>query len=146
MVTNGDIHYPELEAAMLTKLGLATDELGDADAAERLLGTAVRQAAAVGSGDALLEAHLCAGSTARRRGNVGMARAHLHEALALSEGHAVLKGARVHVELAHAAANAAEPDVAVAHVGDGLRTGSTGRRSAHTGPVGRGAGRRHGQR
>ena len=112
--------YPELEAAMLTKLGLASHELGDDDSAERLLDEAVRQAGAVGSGDALVEAHIGAGSTARRRGNLEIARAHLHEALALSKGHAVVDGARVHVELVHTAANAAEPDVATAHAGDAL--------------------------
>lgn len=113
-------HYPELEAAMLTKLGLATHELGDDDAAARLLDEAVAHAAAVGSGGALVEAHIGAGSAARRRGHLGLARTHLHEALELSERHAVLDGARVHVELAHTARNAAEPDVAAAHAGDAL--------------------------
>lgn len=105
---------------MLTKLGVATHEMGDDDNAERLLTEAVRRAAAVGSGDALVEAHIGAGSTARRRGDLGMARDHLHEALALSEGHAVLDCARVHVELVHTAASAADLDVATVHARDAL--------------------------
>ena len=112
--------YPALEAAMLTKLGVAAQELGDDDDAERLLDEAIRKAAAVGSDDALVEARISAGRIARRRGNLDVARGHLHEALGLSEERAVGDSARVHVELVHTAANAAEPDVATAHAGDAL--------------------------
>lgn len=105
---------------MLTKLGVATHELGDEDDAERLLADAVQKAATVGSGDALIEAHISAGRLARRRGNLETARAHLHDALRLSDDHAVLDGARVHVELVHTAADAAEPAIATAHAGDAL--------------------------
>ena len=112
--------YPALEAAMLTKLAVATHELGDDDEAEQLLAEAVRRAAAVGSDDALVEAHISAGRIARRRGNLETARAHLLDALELSEDHAVGDSARVHVELVHTAANAAEPDIATAHAGDAL--------------------------
>ena len=108
--------YPELAAAMLTKLGLVTHELGDHDNAERLLDEAVRQAEEVGATDALREAHVSAGSAARRREDLGTARAHLHQALALADGHAVGERAQVHMELMHTAAEAADPvDEAAAH-------------------------------
>ena len=107
--------YPELEALMLTKLGLATLELGDHDDAERVLNQAIRQAAAVGSVPALVEANLGAGSSARRGGDLARARAHLHEALTLCEGHAVADVARVHVELVHAAAHAEDGVAAATH-------------------------------
>ena len=112
--------YSELEAVMLTRLGVVSHELGEDEEAAQLLEAAVDRASDVGSGNAMVEAHIGAGSVARRRGDVDLAREHLRHALKLSEGHAVLDGARVNVELAHAAIHAEQPDVAAAHAHDAL--------------------------
>ena len=116
--------YPELEAAMLAQLGLASHELGEVEQAARLLEEAVTRSAVVGSPGGMADAHIAAGTAARRRGDPATAREHLLEALELlSPAHLAPETVRAHVELAHTAVLAEEPDAAQAHAGDALTLG-----------------------
>ena len=113
--------YPELEAAMLTKLGRALEEMGDVEHAVRLVDEAVSRAAAVGSASALADAHTAAGAAARHRGDLETARKHLDQAQQLlSELQSVPETVEVHVELAFAAAQAGQGDIGAAHADEAL--------------------------
>lgn len=114
-------HYPELEAAMLAQLGLATGELGEQEHAAQLLAAAVNRAASVGSASALIDAHTRAGAAARHRGDLQAAGEHLRAALELlTEGHAVLETVQVHMELALTAMYGEQPHAATASADDAL--------------------------
>lgn len=113
--------YPELEAAMLTRLGRAMGEVGDVQDAARVHEDAVSRAAAVGSASALADAHTAAGAAARHRGELQAARNHLHQAhQLLSELQSVPETVQVHLELAFTAVHAEQGDVAAAHVGEAI--------------------------
>jgi predicted ATPase/DNA-binding SARP family transcriptional activator len=97
-------HLPELEARMLIQLALAVHERGEPDRASRsvahALGLLQGRASPVSVGFALL----VAGSLARHRGELTLARAHLDAAAEVLSGpHAAFGAALAEVELLHLA-------------------------------------------
>jgi predicted ATPase/DNA-binding SARP family transcriptional activator len=97
-------HLPELEARMLVQLALVVHERGDPERASRSVAHALRLLQGRGSPISLGFALLVAGSLARHRGDLDLARAHLDAAAdLLSAAHAAFGTALAEVERLHLA-------------------------------------------